>query len=190
LLWLSCTSMLARAASSGELTGDTALRLAGDTALRSRGSPGTQYSPVHRGHSIHRGVHRGHSTVWRLGRGHSTELPYLVFLGWGPGHNVFCGRTPAPVAAHAENHGNTQCWLYRSDMTLITSVQLLNHAIERPRSHVCWPKIMRWVPVPSATYSKKHALVEPHCTSRRMHSSAVLPKDNADGICCHLFRGI
>jgi hypothetical protein len=23
-----------------------------------------------------------------------------------------------------------------------------------------------------------------------MHSSAVLPKDTADGICCHLFRGI
>ena len=145
-----------------------------------------------RGHSTGRSPvpYRGHSTV--LYRGHSTAIPVLTIGAreFGPGHNLFCGKTSAPVAAHAENHGNTQCWLYRSDMTLITSVQLLNHAIEGPRSHVCWPKIMRWVPVPSATDSKKHALVEPHCTSRRMHSSAVLPKDNADGICCHLFRGI
>ena len=117
-------------------------------------------------------------------------FPVLRIGVRGLHHNLFPGGTPAPVAAHAENHGNTQCWLYRSDVTLITSVQLLNHAIDGPRSHVCWPEFMRWIPVPSATDCKKHALVEPCCTSLRMHSSAVLPEDNADGISCHLFRRI
>jgi hypothetical protein len=115
-------------------------------------------------------------------RGHSTGFPVFPDGVPGLGHNFFYGRTPAPVAAHAENHGNTQCWLYRSDVTLFISVQLLNLAIDGPRCHVCWPEIMRWVPVPSATDCKKHALVEPYCTSCRMHSSTVLPKDNADDI--------
>jgi len=149
--------------------GHITVRITGDTAL---------YRALYRGHSI-TGRYRVFSGYYR---GHSTELPFLVFPGWGPGHNVFCGRTLAPVAPQAENHGKIQCWLCRSDVTLFISVQLLNHAIDGPRSHVCWLAIMRWVPVPSATDCKKHALVEPYCTSCRMHSSTVLPKDNADDI--------
>jgi len=60
-------------------------------------------------------------------------FPVLPIGVRGLHHNLFLGRTPAPVAAHAENHGNTQCWLYRSDVKLIMSIQLLYHAVEGQR---------------------------------------------------------
>ena len=71
--------MLARAASSGELTGDTA-RLAGE--LTGGGSPGTQHWFTGDKH-------------W-MGWGHSTELPLLVFPGWGWDTTFSTGEHPLP----------------------------------------------------------------------------------------------
>ena len=97
-----CTCMLAHAASSSALPCPLVSRQSRlETLAFTRenrwfcsrggrirtGSPGTQYSP---------GVHRGHSTVWRVGWGHSTELPFLVFPGWGRGTMFFAGEHSLP----------------------------------------------------------------------------------------------